>query len=58
MNKIKEYTKRFIEYATDGEKGSIISVCKIIVNSFKAFINAIGEQFSMLVNRNRDEDDK
>lgn len=56
MNKIKDYAKRFANYATNGEKGSIVYACKIIINAFKTFINAVGEQFSMLINKNRDDE--
>lgn len=55
MKKIKSFFSNIWESVTDGQKGSVIDVIKVIFSWIKIFWNAVSSQLNALLNKNQDD---
>lgn len=55
MKKIAEFLKNSWESVTDGQKGSVIDVIKILISWIKLFWNAVSSQLNAILNNNSEE---
>lgn len=51
MKRIIRTLKNLWEYSTDGQKGSIIDVIKVVIQWIKIFWNAVSSQLSSILER-------
>lgn len=56
MKKLKVFFSNLWESATDGQKGSVIDVIKVIISWMKIFWNAVSSQLNALMNNQSAED--
>ena len=56
MKKIKSFFSNICESVTDGQKGSVIDVIKVIFSWIKIFWNAVSSQLNALLNKNQDDE--
>ena len=55
MKKIAEFLKNSWESVTDGQKGSVFDVVKILISWIKLFWNAVSSQLNAILNNNSEE---
>lgn len=55
MKKIAEFLKNSWESVTDGQKGSVIDVIKILISWIKLFWNAVSSQLNAILNNDSEE---
>ena len=57
MKRFKQWIKNLAEAATDGSKGSIVDVIKIVIKAIAEFVKAIRYRASSTLQKLADRDD-
>ena len=56
MKKFRVFLSNIWESATDGQKGSVVDIIKVIISWMKIFWNAVSSQLNALMNNQSAED--
>lgn len=56
MKKFRVFLSNIWESVTDGQKGSVIDIIKVIISWLKIFWNAVSSQLNALMNNKAAED--
>lgn len=57
MKRFKDWIKNLVDAATDGSKGSIVDVIKIVIRAIAEFVKAIRYRASSTLQKLADRDD-
>lgn len=56
MKNLKNFFARIWDSVTDGQKGSVIDLIKVIISWMKIFWNAVSSQLNALMNNTSEKD--